>query len=170
LDVSEKIEAIRKYREEKETYRKYRPKIMEKFRSLFEQICEELEDLDVEVDEPELAVPAAHYKYRDHTVYPAVLKVGGKPRLCLVYLRDGERRDVVEISKAHIQDVLAVTEVLGDFRRLLEERAIEAMLKKEEEESEKIKEFIESCKIAYEGFSDVLGTLRSLKGKKVQNV
>lgn len=164
MKATEKIEMIKKYRDEKEYYLKHRPKIVEKFRSVFEGICKEIEDLDIQLDPEQLSVQAVHHKYKGYRVHPAVLNIDEKSRLCLVYIdADGNKREVVDITKANLRDVLAVTEVLGDFRKLLEEEVIEAILRKEEGESEKIKEFVKDCKIAYEGFSDLLDGLKALR-------
>jgi len=161
----EKLQKIRKYRDEKETFKVYMPKVFQMFNRLFEHISREIEDLEIEVDYPDLAVPALSKKYRNFKVYPAILKINDKPRLCFVYIDINGRKEVVEATKTHIRDIIAVGEVLGNFRMVVENAILDKVLEKEEEEVTKVRRFMKGCKVSYDGFADLLETLRDVKNK-----
>lgn len=163
----EKLEKIRKIEEQKRKYNtKYKPQLIQKFSDLLEEISKMLSSLDVEIDVPSLAVHAEHKKYREKgcIVYPAILKDGAdKPKLYFIYKNDSGFMDKIEAESAPLIDIIAVSAVIPKFRKLVEGAVVDSLLKKSEEEYKKIVKFMQKCRSAYETYTDLLDTIKSLQ-------
>lgn len=165
----EDFEMVKKLREERKKYAAFRKELSEKLVKLLREINRRLEGLDIEMEEPSLSVPSEYRKYKGYLVYPAVLKRSGGSKLCLVYVPveanvEATEADkiVVEAEKAPFLDLIAVSSVLGDFRRLLEDHAISTLVEREMESHEKMIEFAKKCTKAYESYVEVFETLKSV--------
>lgn len=165
--IEEKLSRIRQYEKQKEKYNvKYKPQLTRKFAELLEEISTSLAEFDVEIDEPSIAVPAEAKKYREKgcVVYPAVLRdEDGKAKLCFVYRNESGVVDRVDAGSAPLVDVLAVSQIISEFQSLVEEAIIDAMLKRSEEEYEKIAEFMKRAAEAYKHYTGLLDTIKSIR-------
>ncbi len=163
--MSEKLEKLKKFLEEKKRYNEeYKPLLTKKFAELFDSFSEVLRDLDLEVT-TDISVPAESKKYRSKgcAVSPALIKIKDEIKFCLVYKNDKGFREVLDARSAPLVDIIAVSTILGEFKKVVEEAVIDTMLRREEEERERIKNFMKRCSNAFELYVDVLDAIKSIR-------